>query len=237
MRRRFRARRRGTILTLVVPILFAFFGIAALVIDLGLARVAQREMQNVADAAALEGLRGRDDPNVPQANRDEQRREAASQAVEDFYTAPGAPNLVLQFSGGISIPGTTFQAAQLLSVSGPIVYQHGLALNLDNSISGDQVAGTFTDDPGITHQEHPDYSRDDFTPADAGNLTAPGFLVRLRRSNEFVRGGRCGQLDGAARAEPLRAWLPDGPRCQGPRHHSARDRHRYGQASVERWPR
>src|SRR5207244_4327948 len=81
MRLRFRARRRGTTLTLVVPLLFAFFGIAALVIDLGLARVARREMQNAADAVALEGLRGRDDPNVPQANRDQQRRQHASDTV------------------------------------------------------------------------------------------------------------------------------------------------------------
>ena len=52
-------RRGGYVLLLVAMMLFGLFAMAALVIDLGFARVAQRQMQSAADAAALEGLRGR----------------------------------------------------------------------------------------------------------------------------------------------------------------------------------
>jgi hypothetical protein len=57
--------RRGSALVLFVILLFAILGIAALVIDLGFARLAQRQMQTAVNAAALEGLRFRDD--VPEA--------------------------------------------------------------------------------------------------------------------------------------------------------------------------
>ena len=53
--------RRGSVLLLVVMLLWVFFGFAAMVIDLGSARLAQRKMQSAADAGALEGLRLRDD--------------------------------------------------------------------------------------------------------------------------------------------------------------------------------
>ena len=37
---------------------FGLLGLAALVIDLGFARLTQRQMQSAVDSAALEGLRG-----------------------------------------------------------------------------------------------------------------------------------------------------------------------------------
>jgi len=49
------------VLVLVVMMTFVFCGFAALVIDLGFARLAQRQMQTAVDSAALEGLRWRDD--------------------------------------------------------------------------------------------------------------------------------------------------------------------------------
>ncbi len=52
------SRRRGYSLVLVAMMLFGLFAMAALVIDLGFARLAQRQMQSAADSAALEGLRG-----------------------------------------------------------------------------------------------------------------------------------------------------------------------------------
>ena len=42
-------------------IFFGLMGLAALVIDMGFARLAQREMQTAVDSAALEGLRFGDD--------------------------------------------------------------------------------------------------------------------------------------------------------------------------------
>lgn len=57
------ARRRsaGYALVLVVLLLFGLMGLAALVIDIGFARLAQLQMQAAADTAALEGLRFRDE--------------------------------------------------------------------------------------------------------------------------------------------------------------------------------
>ncbi|MEZ6090005.1 MAG: Tad domain-containing protein [Pirellulaceae bacterium] len=47
-------------MVLLAMLLFGLFAMAALVIDLGFARLTQRQMQVAADSAALEGLRYRD---------------------------------------------------------------------------------------------------------------------------------------------------------------------------------
>ncbi|MFN5957579.1 MAG: pilus assembly protein TadG-related protein, partial [Planctomyces sp.] len=57
-----RAGRRGNILLGFAILLFAIFALAALVIDLGVRSMTQRQMQTAVDAAAVEGLRFRDDP-------------------------------------------------------------------------------------------------------------------------------------------------------------------------------
>ncbi len=54
-----RSHRGGYVLVLVALILFGLMAMAALVIDIGLARLAQRQMQTAADTAALEALRGK----------------------------------------------------------------------------------------------------------------------------------------------------------------------------------
>ena len=59
-------KRDGYVLVLVVMLLFGIFAMAALVIDIGFARHAQRQMQTAVDSAALEGLRFRD--QVPPGN-------------------------------------------------------------------------------------------------------------------------------------------------------------------------
>ncbi len=69
-KRRSYGRRRGYVLVLVIMLLFGILGLAALVIDIGFARLAQSEMQTAADSAALEGLRWRDvtqSGDLPQA--------------------------------------------------------------------------------------------------------------------------------------------------------------------------
>lgn len=50
--------RSGYVLVLVVMLLFGIMAMAALVIDLGFARLTQRQMQTAVDGASLEGLRG-----------------------------------------------------------------------------------------------------------------------------------------------------------------------------------
>ena len=60
VRQRRRPDRAGYALVLFVMMFFGLMGLAALVIDLGFARLAQRQMQTAVDSAALEGLRWRD---------------------------------------------------------------------------------------------------------------------------------------------------------------------------------
>ena len=112
-------RRAGYALVLMVMLLFSIFGFAALVIDLGFARLTQRQMQTAVDSAALEGLRWRDvqlweqlpqswltnsdfqaqvgvganptDPITPQ-QRDAIRRWAASQSVAQLFPPNPNPN-------------------------------------------------------------------------------------------------------------------------------------------------
>ena len=55
--RALRSRERGSSLILALLLFVAIFGIAALTIDLGFARLTQDEMQTAADAASLDGLR------------------------------------------------------------------------------------------------------------------------------------------------------------------------------------
>src|ERR1051325_6334276 len=66
-------------------IILMLFGVAALTIDVGIARLTQIQMQNAADTAALEGLRGRDTG----ATADHDRRLAACNiaawAFEDSF--------------------------------------------------------------------------------------------------------------------------------------------------------
>lgn len=59
-RRALRRARRGNVLVLFAMLTFVIMGLAALVIDVGYARLAQRQMQTAVDSAALEGLRFRD---------------------------------------------------------------------------------------------------------------------------------------------------------------------------------
>jgi hypothetical protein len=69
--------RRGNVLVLFALLVFVLFAVAALVIDLGLALTTRRQMQTAVDSAALEGLRGRDDPALAKGQRDLARRQAA----------------------------------------------------------------------------------------------------------------------------------------------------------------
>ena len=172
--------RHGQALVYFILILFAVMSLAALVIDLGFARLTQRQMQSAVDTAALEGLRHRDSLS------DTDRRQAASNLAamvfdDDLNPANGDParlsaGPVITF-GPEQVPVT--EASQLMSIENDDVYDPVLELNLADNVSGDMVAGAFQG-AAVSHQEANDYSRVDFTPSDGNNA----FLVRLRRTDE-----------------------------------------------------
>lgn len=95
MRRSFRRRRSGYTLVFFAMMLFGIMAMAALVIDIGFARLTQRQMQTAVDSAALEGLRFRDEyppEYAPPMSLEESRRRQASNIVawtfdDDFETS------------------------------------------------------------------------------------------------------------------------------------------------------
>lgn len=175
-----RGPRRGAVAIQFAMLTFAFFGIAAVLIDMRLAVHAQQLMQHAADSAALEGL-GRREATVPP-----NMRQAASDRVQvcfddDLDPSNGDP---MNFGAGPVIDlvngiGPDNSSAQLV-VGTPPVLDVVPELNTGNAVHGDIVTGTF-DPLATTHVENSDYTRSDFTPAAA----PPGrgaMLVRMRRT-------------------------------------------------------
>lgn len=193
---------------------FGFFGIAAVVIDMGLVRVTQRQMQSAADTAALEGLRSRDQNlafcemnglNPQQCDTlglDEKQcndlglseeqcesfrltnRRTIAAAMAQAASLNGAGPDV-KLSGGLGDP---FNSSQLIEPSnfGPYTPTPvDLQTNAANRPHGDMVSGVYCPDPaGCDHSEAPDYTRADLSAPDP-TQAAPSFLVRLRRTNDF----------------------------------------------------
>jgi hypothetical protein len=192
------AKRRGYVIVLVALMMFGFMALAALVIDMGVARLTQRQMQIAVDSAALEGLRFRDaeffleaDPQeVPRSRRQRASDMAAWHFDDDLLAADedaigfGA-GPIIEFSGGAGFPDLV--ASQEMTIPPESFYKPigtaALRLNEGNDPAGDMVAGRFRRDqmPG----EDAEYRREDFDPAANGNA----FLVRMRRSGEVVLSG------------------------------------------------
>ena len=187
-----RTNRRGYVLVLFVMMFFGFMGLAALVIDIGFARLAQRQMQSATDTAALEGLRWQAASPagslVP--------RQQASQMVANLFTdsvdssggtVQYGAGPVVNFSGDVG--PADLDAGQTITWPPPSpVYQPttssgtaGLELNPSNATEGDMVAGTYN--LGQPSAEADDYTRADFSPALSGSSTGSAFLVRMRRTN------------------------------------------------------
>ena len=111
-------RRGGYVMVLFAMLLFAIMAMAALVIDIGFARVAQRQMQSAADSAALEGLRGEGVTDYAQ------RQDAAQRMIswtfdDELDTTIGDSGTVdfgsvARFSGGAGDPN--LNASQLMTV-------------------------------------------------------------------------------------------------------------------------
>lgn len=156
-------RRRGNVLVLFAGLSFAFLALAALAVDTGFALLTQKQMNIVADAAALEGLRKRDDPAVD--NRQQARQIAGYYAR--FTPAGGKP---LQYGTGPNLA-----SGGRLTVGTPASLAGQLQPNEANNPQGDMVSGTF------------DPSSRNFQPDAPGTPQASAgsaFLVRLRRTGE-----------------------------------------------------
>ena len=147
-------------LVLFAILLFGIFAMATLVIDLGIVRVTQRQMQTAADSAALEGLRFRDEELIAGGNEptdggidgiaaDDSWRAKASDWVARVYSedadTPRQTNFgstqTLEFSGGFGDP--QMFASQDMRVN-PQGYSpselHALQLNVANDPDGDIYA-------------------------------------------------------------------------------------------------
>lgn len=179
--------RRGAVVIFFAFFFLAFLGLCAVVVDLGIARTTQLQMQTSADIAALEGLQGRDGTS---ADPDVARRESASLLArlvfdEDLDPAT-APDRFLLGAGlvlGTGVNGVSDPAGGVLTPGAPWIPD--LQLNaLNNEVYGDLVAGAYVpldvDDPARVdwHDEGSDYTRRDFAPAPEGSA----FLARLRRT-------------------------------------------------------
>jgi hypothetical protein len=192
--RRNGVRRRGYTLVVFVLLMFGVMGLAAIVIDLGFARLAQRQMQAGVDTAAIEGLRGRDRDDV--SDPDASRRLTASEFLAlmfDDDLAPAGGDVrsfgagpVVNLTGGVGDP--SLNASQLLSIPATPAYkpqrsdgQFGLEMNMANERHGDLVAGSY-DPAAAHHNEDATYQRSDF---DAEATEQDAFLARMRRTNDF----------------------------------------------------
>lgn len=178
---------RGATLVLVVLLVFGVLGLAAAVVDLGLARATQASMQNAADVAAVEGLRLRDDVPGDPVGADVARRLAASRAAARVFDEDGelgTENVDLLLSLGPSrelVGGVGALNAGAQIVVGDALLP-ALEANEPNLPHGDLVAGTHLGGPSA---ETAEYLRDDFAvvpPEDAP--TASAFLARLRRTHD-----------------------------------------------------
>jgi hypothetical protein len=166
----------------------ALFGIAALTIDMGLARLTQSQMQTAADSAALEGVRFRDavavasDPVDPDSARvlnafasDCARRQAAAEMAVAAFANPDAnddrvfgagPQLAL--SGGEG-DADAFAQIDEDAVARPQPYKPSLQANQEeNANHGDMVSGDFDPTrPSLEGVPGAPYERADFTPGAA----------------------------------------------------------------------
>lgn len=199
-----RSERTGAALVLFALLVFGLMGIAALVIDLGMASATQGQMQCAVDGASLEAMRWRNttpdgtpdylEP-IPFLTEDHRRDNAALflrlSFDDDLDPANGdvlgyglGPSLTV--SGGFG----TADASALVSVdpvdilSDPPVQSNQSYVSGYNSPEGDMVTGTYSFD--ASHSEPGDYNRPDFAPSPhvTAASNADAFLVRLRRSTE-----------------------------------------------------
>jgi Flp pilus assembly protein TadG len=180
-----RRRRSGQALTYLFFFILALMCLCGLVVDLGLSRLTQRQMQSAVDAGALEALRT---CNATTGEIEEPTRQQVSDLVaaafddnleiSDGDVAALSAGPVVEFGPGVASEPTASQQFDLPVNNRPVMtYDPTLRTNLTDEAGGDMVSGTFT--PGASSREANDYSRADFQP-----VGTQSFLVRMRRLDE-----------------------------------------------------
>ncbi|MDB5341643.1 MAG: hypothetical protein JWP89_20 [Schlesneria sp.] len=189
-----RSRRGGQSLVLFVMVLFGLLALAALVIDLGVARVSQRQMQSIADAAALAAANTynsqfiitNDDVASDQSARTEAREwvsnhfnslDSSYGSVRIIDTIAGADDAIAARQNLERDPDGGLLKDQYGRID-PSDPNQGLQLNSANNIHGDVVRGYFHE--SATHEEGETYLRDDFV----GDPSGSAWLIRLRRTSD-----------------------------------------------------
>jgi hypothetical protein len=156
--RLFRVRRRGYTLVFYAMCLFAFMALAALVIDIGLVRLTQRQMQTAVDSSTVEGLRG--DGEVDYETRRESARqfavwhfdddldESTDDGAFDFGSGQFGAGPEVQFSGFAGVD-PALSAGQTMSVNPESPVYKPVMMNGAASASGtflvDMRRGTGSD--------------------------------------------------------------------------------------------
>ena len=217
--------RQGMAMVWFAVLLFAIFGMAALVADLGQVFVVRRQMQTAVGSAALEGLRLRDSiPHCDEAasgmDNETYRRARAGTFVSQ--TIPNGIAVAVPSGGGTPLTAsdgtqTNFAPYQSLALGSTYTGSPALHPNYTSgasdrdAIDGDMVAGEYlsqqSDGTPNSHLEFSDYSRQDFTPYSSAtsnnngvNTATNSFLVRMRMSGENL-------TDGAGTAGPTIPFL------------------------------
>jgi len=208
-RERATSERSGAILLLFALLTFVFFAIAGLVIDVGLANLAQAQMQVAVDSAALEGCRWRNfDEGMGDSNTEKRRKASAmARLVFDDDLHPTLGGYTPENATGPypmdDVDSANLTAGPVLKVSdgtgawnsNAVVGSHEgsslaqlddprLQVNNLNRPHGDMVAGRF--DASAPHTESGSYVRPDFVAGGPGlpNYSSLSFLVRMRRAGD-----------------------------------------------------
>lgn len=206
--------REGSILLLFALLTFVFLAVAGLVIDVGLANLAQSQMQVAVDSAAIEGCRWRNFDDTLLGSHVEKRRKASAMVRlvfdDDLHPTRGgytpdngtqplpaddadAANLSagpgLRVSGGTGTWNANAVLGQqpdseLAKLDDPRLQLNSGLGASGNRPHGDMVSGSY--DPSALPREQADYERDDFSASGTGDprVNALSFLVRMRRAGD-----------------------------------------------------
>jgi len=198
---------------MLIQVLFAIvmlLGITALYADLGLVRLAQLEMQNAADAAALEGLR--------QPTDADRRTKARAMVLGAFDNSDHNSGMLYSVQFTDNGTGDPHYASAHYDASASAPNQPDPQLNPDNLCHGDLVAGALA---------FPDFIRagdpDDCSVAATTEQkeAARAFQVQLRRADERNPQDREDGVSSSGTALPLlfgRLWVnPDANSTYVPR--------------------
>ncbi len=140
--------RGGYTLVFFAMLMFALMGLAALVIDIGFARLTQRQMQTAVDSAALEGLRGQglrpyatrqsDAGTIGTWHFDDNLAPTSDDGAFDSSSGQFGAGPSVDFSGGAGEPALV--ASQSISVDPSNSVHKPVFLNGTLSLNGFEVA-------------------------------------------------------------------------------------------------